>query len=138
MGKAFLLKIPQFIVVNPISSNLEMNNESNNFPGFLLFLHNIKRKQLDESEFSRKADQRKDTFPKSFRAICKHYYHLLSTVAERAKKVNLKELDMDITDHTGAFVKRRSRELQASQCHFCAWQAYGPDPPEGTTKAHKK
>ena len=34
--------------------------------------------------------------------------------------------------------KRRSRELQASQSHLCAWQEHGADPPEGPTMAYGK
>ena len=30
----------------------------------------------------------------------------------------------------------RSRELQASQSHLCAWKDQGADPPEGPTEAH--
>lgn len=34
--------------------------------------------------------------------------------------------------------KGRLGELQASQCHFCAWQDHGTDPPGKCTKAHGK
>jgi len=32
--------------------------------------------------------------------------------------------------------KRRPRELQTSQCHLCAWQDHGADPPGKYAKAH--
>ena len=34
--------------------------------------------------------------------------------------------------------KKKIQELQDNQCHLCAWQDHGVDPPEGPTKARGK
>ena len=44
----------------------------------------------------------------------------------------------EIYPHFQEGKKRRSRELQASQSHLCAWQDHGADPPEGPTTARGK
>jgi len=66
---------------------------------------------------------------------------LLSIVFERLRQSGEVPSDWKRNIITPIFKKgkkRRSRELQASQSHLCAWQDHGTDPPEDPTKAHGK